>query len=294
MTSPRTLVRANGAVVDYAMAGPESGDLLVLIHGTPGCLQTSAKTIETAAAQGLRTLTFSRPGYGGSSPQPGRSVADVAALVSELLAAVDVETTYVAGWSGGGPHALACGALLGEQVKGVAVIAGVAPYTGTDAMASDDWFAGMGQDNLDEFGAALAGDDALAEFLAPVRESLLTATGADIVPQLESLLPQVDRDFISGDFGDELAADFREALRVSAAGWHDDDRAFTRHWGFDLADIAVPVSIWQGDLDLMVPIDHGRHLISRMPSARAHLLTGEGHISLARGRFNAIVADLIA
>jgi pimeloyl-ACP methyl ester carboxylesterase len=236
----------------------------------------------------MQLITTSRPGYGDSSRLAGRDVAAVVADAEAVLAELGVTRCLVAGWSGGGPHAMACAARLGAAAAAL-VIAGVGPY---DA-GGLDWLAGMGEDNIEEFGAALAGEDALRDYLGPVREQLLTATPDEVVAALESLLPEVDKATLTGEVASDMAAAFREGLRVSADGWVDDDLAFARPWGFDLAEIRVPVAIWQGSADLMVPFAHGQWLAAAMPRATAHLEQGEGHLSIAVGAIDRMLDELV-
>jgi pimeloyl-ACP methyl ester carboxylesterase len=212
-------------------------------------------------------------------------VADSAAV----LEAIGAERCLVAGWSGGGPHALACAARL-EQAAAVLVIAGVAPYGAADL----DWQAGMGQENIDEFGAALQGDDELRTYLGGFREALKDIAAADIVASMETLLPEVDRAVLTGEFAEDVAASFREAVRQGIDGWMDDDLAFTRPWGFDFADIGVPTMIWQGTEDLMVPVAHGRWLVAHLPEAAAHVEQGEGHLSVGLGALDRMLDELVA
>jgi pimeloyl-ACP methyl ester carboxylesterase len=198
-----------------------------------------------------------------------------------------VTRCFVAGWSGGGPHALACAARLGAAAS-VLIIAGIGPY-GADGL---DFLAGMGQENIEEFGAALAGENAMRTYLGPVREHLLTVTPAEIASSLDTLLPDVDRAMLTGELASDMAASFGEGLRVSADGWVDDDLTFTRPWGFDLAEIRVPVAIWQGSADLMVPFAHGQWLASAVPGATAHLQQGEGHLSVMVGAVGQMLDEL--
>ncbi len=124
------------------ISGPAAGLPLVFHHGTPGAV-TPIRVLERAVhARGLRLVTTSRPGYGRSTRQPGRSVVDVVADTDAVLAALGVERLLTMGWSGGGPHALACAARL-PAAAGVLVVAGVAPYE-ADGL---DWLAGMGEDS---------------------------------------------------------------------------------------------------------------------------------------------------
>jgi hypothetical protein len=153
--------------------------------------------------------------------------------------------------------------------------------------------ADMGQDNVVEFSAALHGEDRLRPYLLHEREQLKDATAASIVASLETLLPEVDRAVLTGEFGEDLAASFHEAMRTGVEGWFEDDMAFTRSWGFELAEISVPTMIWQGSADLMVPFSHGRWLASQLPGALAHLEEGEGHLSVGLGALDRMLDELV-
>ncbi len=279
----------DGRRLDVRVSGPGGGLPLVFHHGTPGAL-TPIRELERAAhARGLRLVTTSRPGYGGSTRQPGRNVADVAADTAAVLAAIGAERCLIAGWSGGGPHALACGARLGAAAA-VLVIAGVAPYPA----AGLDWMAGMGEENVVEFSIALRGETELRPYLRQVAEPLREITADQIVASLDTVLPDVDRAALTGEFGDDMAASFREAVRVSVDGWLDDDLAFTRPWGFGLAEITVPTVIWQGSADLMVPFAHGQWLAAQLPGASAHMEEGEGHLSVGLGALDRMLDELVS
>jgi pimeloyl-ACP methyl ester carboxylesterase len=278
----------DGRRLEIRVSGPSGGLPLVFHHGTPGAL-TPIRALERAAhARGLRLVTTSRPGYGGSSRQPGRSVVAVAEDTAAVLAEIGADRCLIAGWSGGGPHALACGARLGAAAA-VLVIAGVAPY-GAEGL---DWMSGMGEENVVEFSAAIQGEQALRSYLRREGEQLRHITAADLVPSLRTLLPEVDRAQLTGEFGEDMAASFREAVRVSVDGWLDDDLAFASPWGFSLDEISVPTMIWQGSADLMVPFSHGQWLASRLPAARAHLEQGEGHLSVGLGALDRMLDELI-
>ena len=278
---------ADGRRLDIRVTGPTDGLPLVFHHGTPGAATPLRALDRAAQARGLRLVTASRPGYGGSHRQPGRSVADVTNDIAAVLAEIGADRCLVAGWSGGGPHALACAARV-PQAAGVLVIAGVAPY----GVAGLDWMAGMGADNVAEFSAALGGEDALRPFLAGVSEELKDVTGNEIASSMETLLPDVDKAALTGEFAEDMAASFREALRMGVSGWLDDDLAFTRPWGFGLDEISVPVMIWQGSADLMVPFAHGQWLAGQLPDASSHLEDGEGHVSIGLGALDRMLDEL--
>jgi pimeloyl-ACP methyl ester carboxylesterase len=215
-------------------------------------------------------------------------VVDVADDTAEVLRAIGAERCLVAGWSGGGPHALACAARL-SATAAVLVIAGVAPY----AAEGLDWTVGMGDENVVEFTAALGGEDQLRPYLDAQREQLKAVTVTDIIASFGTLLPDVDRAVLTDEFGEDMASGFREAIRTSVDGWLDDDLAFTKPWGFGLDEISVPVMLWQGSADLMVPFAHGQWLSSRLPGVSAHLEQGEGHLSIGLGALDRMLGELV-
>ena len=98
---------------------------------------------------------------------------------------------------------------------------------------------------------------------------------------------------MNGALGELLAASFRRAFANGVWGWYDDDLAFVRPWGFELASIRSPVSVWQGRQDLMVPFAHGEWLVEHVPTARARLRPEHGHLSLAVGSMGEILDDLL-
>jgi len=153
--------------------------------------------------------------------------------------------------------------------------------------------AGMGEENIAEFSAALRGEDQLRPYLLQEREQLKDITAADVAASLETLLPDVDRAVLTGEFGEDMAASFREAVRVGVDGWLDDDLAFASPWGFSLDEISVPVMIWQGSADLMVPFGHGQWLASQLPGASVHLEEGEGHLSVGLGALDRMLDELV-
>ena len=287
MTSLRL---TDGRNLEYLVAGPEDGTPLVFHHGTPFAAILFDPMVDAAARHGLRLVVYSRPGYAGSSPQPDRTVASVAGDVSALLDELDADRFVTAGWSGGGPHALACAALLPERCGAAATIAGVAPYD----VPGLDWLDGMGAENIEEFAAAAAGVPDLTAYLDAQAKAMANVQGVHIAAALGDLVTDVDRRVLTDAFADYTAAAFRKAISAGIAGWRDDDLAFLDDWGFDLAAVRTPVSIWQGDQDRMVPIAHGRWLAGHVAGAAVRLLPGEGHLSLMLDRADDIFADLAA
>jgi pimeloyl-ACP methyl ester carboxylesterase len=134
----------------------------------------------------------------------------------------------------------------------------------------------------------------LRPYLVREGEQLRDIRADDIVAAMQSLLPDVDRAALTGEFGEDIAAGFREAVRTSVDGWLDDDLAFAKPWGFSFAEISVPTMIWQGSADLMVPFSHGQWLASQLPGASAHLEEGEGHLSVALGALDRMLDELVS
>lgn len=270
----------DGRQLDVLVSGPDHAVPFVFHHGTPGSVLQTRVMRAATLEHGMRLVTFARPGYGASSRLPGRRVVDVAADVEIVLDHLGAERAVVAGWSGGGPHALATSARLTDRVAATVLIASVAPC-GDAGIPWDVWLLGMGDDNLDEFGCAARGEEPLRAYLDGQAADLREADPQQIMASMASLLPPVDRAALTDEFGDELAAAFHEGLSKGVDGWLDDDLAFVEDWGFDLDEVTVPTYVWQGSADLMVPFAHGQWLSERLPRAIPHLEVGEGHLSIA-------------
>jgi pimeloyl-ACP methyl ester carboxylesterase len=287
---PIRVATPDGRSLDVYLAGPPNGDVLFFHTGTPGAPITYAPMIEQLAARDLRYVTFSRAGYGSSTRRPGRSIADVVEDTRTVLDHVGAERAWVLGWSGGGPHALACGALMPDRVPAVGAIASIAPYPAEGL----DYLAGMGAENIEEFGAALEGPHQLIAFKERNWPIFRSVTADEVAASFGDLIDDVDRGWLTGDFAAYAAASFREALRESYWGWYDDDMAMIRPWGFDLGSIRVPVHIWQGGHDRMVPFAHATWLAAHIPTAVPHLDEREGHLSLVVGAMDRILDELTA
>jgi pimeloyl-ACP methyl ester carboxylesterase len=234
-------------------------------------------------------ITYSRPGYGGSTRAPGRSVVDCAADTAAILDHLGAGRALTLGWSGGGPHTLAVAGFFPERVSACATIAGAAPCGVPDL----DFLAGMGKENIEEFGAAMEGAEALTDVLERDAKELADVGPDELADALGDLIPEVDRASLTGEFAAFLAEAVHEALRPGIGGWFDDDLAFVRPWGFDLSEIRVPVFVWQGAQDRMVPFSHGQWLADHVPGATPRLFDDEGHLSIAVGRFGEILDDLL-
>jgi pimeloyl-ACP methyl ester carboxylesterase len=293
----RAIALPDGRVIDFLVAGPADALPLVLHGGTPSGLVLYPPTVQAALICGLRVVQAARPGYEGSTPRPGRRVVDVAGDTAAILDQLGADTFVTVGWSGGGPHALACAAALPGRCLAAASVAGVAPYQAEGL----DWLAGMAQENVAEFGAATRGEAALTGFLDNEAVMMGGLTGESVARSLGGLVIEADKAVLTGGFAAHVAASLRAAMNSGIAGWRDDDLAFVTDWGFSLGwessspipGHPAPVAIWQGDQDQMVPFAHGQWLAANIRGAYAHLMPGEGHLSMTVKAFDRILDDLL-
>jgi pimeloyl-ACP methyl ester carboxylesterase len=285
-----TVLSPDGRKLAVEVAGPEEGDVVLFHTGTPSAGSLFAPLIEAGAERGLRHVSYARPGYSGSDRDAGRTVGACAADVAAIADALEVERFYTTGQSGGGPHSLACAALLGDRVYAAAVTASIAPL---DAEGLD-WTDGMGQENLDEFAAMQAGDAELQAYLEGEAQVFRSLTPEGVLDGLGDLVSDADRAVLTGAYAEYVAASMRESLRTGIWGWFDDDKAALFDWGFDLGPIDVPVTVWHGQDDRFVPFAHGQWLAGHVSGASARLLSGEGHLSLLLGSYGEVLDTLIA
>ncbi len=280
----------DGRALDVLADTGGTGPGLLFHHGTPGNATRYETWFAAAQVRGLRPVAYSRPGYATSSRDPGRTVASMAGDVGALLDELNIGQFLSLGGSGGGPHSIACAALLPDRCLGAAALVTVAPW----AAEGLDWWAGMAQLNIDEMGAALAGEATLREYMAAEGEEYRTITGSSMIAALGDALPPVDQAMATGEWAEHEAAGIRRALEHGFDGWIDDDLAFTQPWGFDVATIRRPVRIWQGEVDRLVPWAHGQWLADRIPGARFTLAAGQGHFSLGVSHRDQILDDLVS
>jgi pimeloyl-ACP methyl ester carboxylesterase len=278
----------DGRTLSVLEEGAPDGEVVVAHHGSPGAGLLYRTEIESAERLGLRLIAYDRPGFGESTPHPGRRVADAAEDVAAILDALGAERFATYGTSGGGPHALACAVRLSDRCAAAATIAGVGEYGAGDL----DWFAGMGEGNQEEFGIALEGREPLARFLETETEALKSTSADQLADGMRQHLSDVDAAALTGELATFLHGGFLRGLEPGVDGWLDDDLAFVAPWGFDLASIRVPVLVWQGDQDLMVPAAHGDWLRARVPGAAGGVEPGEGHLTLFVNRISDVHAWL--
>ena len=279
----RTVETPDGRTIGVHEAGDPDGFPVVYHHGTPG----SGLLYASWATPGVRLIGYDRAGYGASTRRAGRSVADVAADIDAIADALGLDRFGTWGLSGGGPHALATGALCSRAVA-CASVAGVAPW-GAEGL---DWLAGMGEDNVKEFDLVLAGEDALRPAIERDRGELLAASAEDVLASVETLLGEADRRALTGELAEFVHGSMGRGLARSGDGWLDDDLAFVEPWGFDLTAIPCPVLVVQGGDDRFVPKAHGDWLASHIPNAEAWLDEENGHLTMIQTRVAEVQAWL--
>jgi pimeloyl-ACP methyl ester carboxylesterase len=277
-----TAIATDGRTLQLNEAGDPAGFPVLAHHGTPGSRLLWSAHDDLAREQGIRLIAYDRPGYGGSSRDAKRDVDACAADVDAIADALGLEQYATWGISGGGPHALACAALCDDRLVAVASLAPCAPFE-ADGI---DWMDGMGEDNHVEFGKALEGEAALRPLLEEVRDMKLDAEG--LMKQLQTLLGPEDLAALTGEFAAYMVEWQTTALAPGVDGWIDDDLAFTRPWGFDLASINRPVLLLHGADDRFVPVSHGRWLAEHIPGVDARITETDGHLTLLTRRMREV------
>jgi pimeloyl-ACP methyl ester carboxylesterase len=272
-------VRVGDRVLGYCLYGPPDGSPVIAHGGSPSTRWRRPDVVESIARSGVRLLAFDRPGYPGSTRQPGRRIVDVVPDVQALASTQRWDRFAVFGYSGGAPYALACAALLPDRVTRCAIGAGVAP-----PQADDEDLAGCGSRSRGEgFRLALRGESALRPRLEQIAHEIMAAVeagGPEMIPeptgpdqQPPAAAPALDDPGAMA----RLGATFVD----SHDGWVDDLLAVARPWGFDPRTVTVPVGIWHGRHDTRVSPAHTDWLVNAIPTAHRYIHDA-GHTPSAR------------
>jgi len=259
----------DGRTLAVEDAGDRGGRPVMVHVGTPGGRRLyGSRRLADAERRGVRLISYDRPGYGGSTPQPGRSVADCASDVRAICEALGIEQMAMWGHSGGGPHVLACAALLPDLVPAAAALASLAPYD-ADGL---DWLAGFSPGAVDEV-RLMQDDEAGARALfSQDREKLLGVSPAQAALDLQAYFPDADLELLADE-----AVSLQQALAPGIEGSWDDSVAHMTPWGFDVTQISVPVLLLHGGRDRAVPFSHGQWLAAHIPGAEAWFFAEAGH-----------------
>jgi pimeloyl-ACP methyl ester carboxylesterase len=266
----------DGRVLQVLEDGDRNGRPVLVHNGTPNSRLLFGPDVARAERKGIRLISYDRPGYGRSTPQPHRSVADCAQDVRAIAAGMEIERLAVWGISGGGPHAIACAALLADLVPAVAVLASVAPWNA----AGLDYFNGMGQMNVDDTRLALEDPVAARAKCEADRLDMLALTPEALLEYLSTLLTPVDAAVLTGELAQYLVDSTRSGLATGSEGWWADDLALLGPWGFELDSIRTPVLLLHGRQDRFVPFGHGEWLSRHIPGVEAKLTDDDGHLTL--------------
>lgn len=263
----------DGRTLRFETTGTPSGSPVFLLHGTPGSRVGPKPRFSVLYRLGIRLISYDRPGYGGSDRHPGRTVADAAADIETIADHLGIDRFAVVGRSGGGPHALACAALLPERVTRTAALVSIAPADAQEI----DWFGGMNDGNARVFATADEDELKLVESLR-----LLADRGrrdpAGMLDDLRGQMSVADLRVVHDVMIRKLLADtYSEALGAGPYGWIDDVLAFRRDWGFRLEAIRTPVLLWHGANDTFAPAGHTRWLADRIPGAELQVQSGTAH-----------------
>jgi pimeloyl-ACP methyl ester carboxylesterase len=253
--------------------GDPDGTPVFLLHGTPGSRKGPRPRGIVLYRLGIRLISYDRPGYPGSDRLPGRRVADAAEDVRIIAEFFGIDRFSVVGRSGGAPHALACAALLGDQVISAAALGSLAPY---DAEGLD-WSRGMTDSNVRAYRNAEADPVALIEMLH--EQAMQTRGNSEGL--LKFLWPELvdpDKEVI-GDIALRriIAQVHTKALNGTIDGWIDDIVALSRPWEFKPSEITVPVKLWTGEKDVFSPASHTFWLKDRIPHSELEIGNGAAH-----------------
>ncbi|MFJ4676573.1 MULTISPECIES: alpha/beta fold hydrolase [unclassified Kitasatospora] len=280
----RRIETPDGGVLAVETSGDPSGRPVFLLHGTPGSRVGPAPRSAVLARMRVRLISFDRPGYGDSTRLPGRAVAAAATDVAVIADALGLDRFAVVGRSGGGPHALACAALLPDRVRRAATQVSLAPRH-ADGL---DWFEGMTPSNEQAYRQAELGQPRIAGQFQ-LRSRVIRRDPAQLIRNLVPELTPPDRTVVA-DIGIRrmLHSTYRQAFRYGADGWIDDVLAFIADWGFAVESIRAPVRLWHGAEDRFSPVGHSSWLADHIPGAQLYLEPGAAHFGALKEMTDAI------
>lgn len=271
----QSVVAVGSRRVTVAEHGDPAGRAVFLLHGVPASRLGNGFAHAAARARGIRVICPDRPGVGGSDPLPGRTLRGYAGELLDLADALGLPEFAVIGYSGGGPYALACAAGCGPRLTGVALMAGAGPLDDPAARA------GLAPSDLQMVDLVRDHPARAARILRTMR--LATRLFPKVaVRQLSDELSEPDRETLAAAEPAAAMEFFVESMRQGPAGVIEDYRLWSSPWNLDLSAVTLPVHLFQGDADRMVPPDHAERIIALLPEGlgKLHLLQGVGHLSI--------------
>jgi pimeloyl-ACP methyl ester carboxylesterase len=272
----KDIVLADGRTLRVREDGDPEGRPVFVLHTCPGSKLFYGPHVADAARRGIRLIGYDRAGYGGSTARPGRTVVDEASDVRSIADTLGIDQFALWGHSKGGSYALACAAVLSDRLVAVASLGAVAPNPAEGL----DWFAGVSD-------AAVAGyrlfeSDPIAWRLklAQAVKEMRDISEKGLYAELYASSPEADRAVLTPELLAFAHAQMQDGLSQGPGGFIDDSISDIKPWGFELSSIRVPVQLWHGMDDAIVPLAHAKWLAAHLPRAEIHLEPGEGHISL--------------
>jgi len=288
LNNSNTLQLADGRMLGYAETGATDGQPVILCHGLPGS-RMEGHLVEAAAIKlKLKIITPDRPGYGLSTPQPHHTLLQWADDVIKLADHLDFRSFHLIGISGGAPRALAIVAKCTDRLKKVAIVCGLAPLYQTGLSKNMNRFTKL------SFWLAYHSPRILKSLVGTPISAITKLSPAFALQTLRLYNRGVDGQLLlEPKIRQLIELDIREAFRQGPIGAAHEMRLYTRPWGFKLEDLKIPITIWHGDSDTIVPLEHSNYLHSHLPNSQLTIVPGEAHFSLPIRRTDTILQSLL-
>jgi pimeloyl-ACP methyl ester carboxylesterase len=285
---PRLVTLSDGRHVSLVEYGTPHGQPLVYCHGFPGSRLEAGFAAAAASRLEVRIVSIDRPGYGYSSPQPGRTLLDWPADLAAVLDELDIGDCPVIGVSGGAPYALAAARTLKHRIGSVLLICGLGPLAGHGGLAR---MPALQRTALKLAGRAPRMTDLLVRQAA---RRLIRRCPEGYLRLMSGGLAQADSELIADRTVTSIFAEaVREAFHGDGSGPARDLCLYARDWGFSLAEVAIPVYLWHGEADRIVPVEFGRAIAAALPRVVPRFLAGEGHFSLPVHHIERMLGSLL-
>jgi pimeloyl-ACP methyl ester carboxylesterase len=276
MSMEHVIETPDGRKLAVTEGGDPDGVPCLAHQGTPNSRLQYGPDAAVAREHGVRLITYDRPGYGESTAQPGRTIADCVMDARAILGGLGIDRALSWGHSGGGPHVLACAALLPDLIPAAASLASPAPW-GAEGL---DWLDGMGELNADDHKLFLKDRGAAREKLEADRVEMLGATPEHTLEMIKTLVSPADAAVFTPELARFFVASGAAGLAPGGEGWWEDAVALVDPWGFSFSDISMPLLLMHGRQDRFVPFGHGAWLAARIPGVEARLTDDDGHLTL--------------
>jgi pimeloyl-ACP methyl ester carboxylesterase len=274
------IVLPDGRTIRILEGGDPGGRPVFVLHTSPGSKLLYSKHSADASRRGIRLIGHDRAGYGGSTARPGRAAVDEAADVRAIADSLGIDRFALWGHSKGGSCALACAAVLPDRLVAVASLGAIAPYTAEGL----DWFAGVSPANVADFHLLTNDPAAWRKKMAKSVQEMLDIPEDGMYEALFGPSPDADRAALTPELLAYAHAQMQDGLSQGPDGFIDDNLSDMSPWGFEFDSIKVPVQLWHGTDDWIVPLSHAKWLAAHVPGADIRLEPGESHISLFANR----------